>query len=205
MRRKAALAAGALLLIQCALAFPAQAAPPQTPALEAVLSPDSLTADASYNDQDVVFSDVISLSGTPYAKYEVFLESSASQPWAAICSPGYLTFWGDGSAPFNVTVRVPRLAAGQTARVWVESRATYEDTDFAGNISGSVHVTVGKLPQIPEGNGTGYPVFGTDFGKGSPVACTVLSLALVAVIAVLSVATCKLRGTRMGKPPGRSD
>jgi hypothetical protein len=59
----------------------------------------------------------------------------------------------------------------------VESRATTQDTDVAGNISGGVLVSVGELPR--SGGGDGDAFFGSvSGGTGPAVAALAVSAAI---------------------------
>jgi len=161
---------------------PGDAAPNPKPTLSVELGPAEQSLNASYDPQEVTFSGRITLGNAPYAKYEVFLDACDSPGWAASCTPDYLTFWGDGSAEFNINVTVPGRASGQTCRIWVESRATYEDVDVAGNISGSVYLTVGKLPENPDNTNTGNQFFGGVSGGSGTLGVMLAAVVIFLVI-----------------------
>ena len=182
MRLLALSLAVVLVLSLLAGAFPTDAAPNPKPTLSVELGPAEQALNASYDPQEATFSGRITLGNAPYAKYEVFLDACNNPGWAASCTPDYLTFWGAGSAEFTINVTAPGRASGQTCRIWVESRATYEDVDVAGNISGSVYLTVGKLPENPNNTNTGTQFFGgVSSGSGT------LAVMLAAVVIFLVI------------------
>jgi len=175
--------AAAVLIVLVLIGAPlAQAAPAPIPVLGVELWPADQSLNASYDAQETVFFGRITLENVPYAKYAVFLDACDNPSWATSCTPDYVTFWGSGSADFNISVRVPQITERKTAKIWVESRATYEDTDIAGNVSGMVYLTVGSLPVNTNIAQDGDPFFGGVSGGGSA-----LPYVLVAVAVLLSV------------------
>jgi len=183
MRLIAPLVAVVLVLSLLAGDFPTDAAPNPKPTLSVELAPAEQALNASYEAQVVTISGRITLGNAPYAKYEVFLDACSNPGWAATCTPNYVTFWGEGASDFQISVTVPQLATDQTCRIWIESRATYEDVDVAGNISGSVYVTVGKLPGTGNGTGTGGGTFfGTVSGGSGPLAVMLVAVAIFLVL-----------------------
>ena len=178
--RTAAILAAALIL----LAPLVQPAPAPKPSLKVDLWPGEQAVNYSSYVQDIVFFGRISLDDVPYAKYEVFLRSHDNPNWATSCTPDHVVFWGAGSAVFNLTVRVPMSAANQTAKIWVESRATYEDTDVAGNYSAPVFVTVGPLPANTNITQNGDRFFG---GVSKGTGTTTILLASVAMFIFVGI------------------
>ena len=191
MSRIAPLLAALMVLCLWAAAGPADAAAPSPPVLSVELRPAEQSLNASYEPQEVAFFGRITLSNAPYSRYEVYLDACIEPGWSASCTPDYVTFWGAGASDFSISVIVPQLAAGQTARVWVESRATYEDVDVAGDVSDSVYIKVGKLPANTGGGAGGgvEPFFGGVSGGGSaPVyAAAAAAVCLAAVLIAAAV------------------
>jgi len=201
MRRISAWLAGLMLAATCAVLFPAPAAAPSPPALSVELRPAEQSFNASYETQEVTFFGRITLSNAPYSKYEVFLDACSDPGWSASCTPDYVTFWGEGAADFKISVIVPHLATDRTARIWVESRATYEDVDVAGNVSGNVYITVGKLPENGGigGNG-GERFFGDVSGRSDPAPVILAGTAVfLAVGLILGFAFWRWRRNKAGK------
>jgi hypothetical protein len=197
MRRIAAWLAGLMMAASCAVLFPTAAAAPSPPALSVELRPAEQAVNASYEPQELTFHGRITLSNAPYSRYEVYLDACIEPGWSASCTPDYVTFWGEGSSDFSICVIVPQFAADKTARVWVESRATYEDVDVAGDISDSVYINVGKLPAATGGGGSagGEPFFGGVSGGGRAPDPVVL-VAAVCLPAALIVAAVLWRRRR---------
>jgi hypothetical protein len=186
MKISGALAAALMVLASCAAAFPSDAATAPKPTLAVELWPADQALNASYKTQEVTFFGRITLGNAPYSKYEVFLDACIDPGWSASCSPDYVTFWGDGSADFQISVTVPQLETDRTARVWVESRATYEDVDVAGNVSGMVHLSVGKLPGNGTGSGSGDRFFGAVSGGSGGTAVLLVSAAIFVTVGFIS-------------------
>ena len=182
MKCVCALVAALMLLTVPAGAPTGQAAPVPKPSLSVDLSPAEQAVNYSSYVQDIVFFGRISLDDVPYAKYEVFLRSHDNPTWATSCTPDYVVFWGTGSAVFNLTVRVPMAESNHTTKIWVESRATYEDTDIAGNISAPVFVTVGPLPANPNLTQNGDRFFGTVSGGSRTTTILLASVAIFVVV-----------------------
>lgn len=196
MRRIAAWLAGLVMLAACALVLPAAAAAPSPPVLSVELRPAEQAVNASYESQEVTIFGRITLGNAPYSKYEVFLDACIDPGWSASCTPDYVTFWGDGAADFKICVIVPQHASERTARVWVESRATYEDVDVAGDVSDSVQIHVGKLPANTAGGGGGEPFFGGVSGGGPALAYAIVAAAVCLPVALIAAAIAWRRRRR---------
>jgi len=190
-----------LVIASWAATSPAGAATPPKPTLSVELRPDEQNLNASYETQEVFIFGRITLGNAPYAKYEVFLDACIDPGWSASCTPDYVTFWGEGAADFKISVIVPFLETDRTARVWVESRATYEDVDVAGNVSGSVYITVGKLPGSGGSGGTGGEgFFGSVSGGSGPAPLLLAGTAVFLVIgSLLGFAFWRWRRKKAGK------
>jgi len=189
--RTAAILAAALIL----LAPLVQPAPAPKPSLKVDLWPGEQAVNYSSYVQDIVFFGRISLDDVPYAKYEVFLRSHDNPNWATSCTPDHVVFWGAGSAVFNLTVRVPMAESNHTTKIWVESRATYEDTDIAGNISAPVFVTVGPLPVNPNITQNGDRFFGPVSGGSRTATILLASVAIFVVVGfILGVLVWRRKG-----------
>jgi hypothetical protein len=198
MERFALLAAATMLASFLAGVPPGQAAPAPKPSLKVDLWPAEQGLNASYDPQSLTFFGRITLDNVPYAKYEVFLKSCDNPSWATSCTPDYVTFWGTGSADFNISVTVPQLATRQTAKIWVESRATYEDTDVAGNVSGMIYLTVGTLPENGNVTHGGDAFFGPASG-GISVLPMVLLAAVICVPVVCIYTVIRWRRKKKAK------
>ena len=195
----AVLMSAAILLSSILIGAPtAWPAPPVKPVLKVELWPPEQSFGASYEPRDVKFGGRVTLDNAVYAKYEVFLESNDNPTWATSPTPDYVVFWGTGSADFNITVRIPAAAARQTAKIWVESRVTYEDVDVAGNISAPVYLSVGALPPNTNNTTTGGSSAGPAAGDipAGPVLFLVVVICVPAICIWLLVRRLRKRGSR---------
>ena len=188
----AAVIVGALLLA----APRVQPAPVPKPTLAVELWPAEQALNASYEVREVTISGRMTLGNAPYAKYEVFLDACIDQGWAASCTPDYVTFWGDGASDFKISVTVPQLATDRTARIWVESRATYEDVDVAGNVSAPVYLTVGKLPGTGTDGGGGTFLSPVSGGSGPPAVMLVAVAIFLVIGFILGFVVWRWKGRR---------
>jgi hypothetical protein len=173
-----------LALVVLALCLPpVRSAPAVLPVIKADLSPVEQSLNASSNTQNFSFSGRVALSSPAYVKYEVFLRACDDTPWSTHCSPDYFVFWGSGSGDFNISIVVPGGSAGHTAKIWVESRATFNDNEVAGNISAPVFLTIGAMPANGNQTGTGD----ARVGNASPGPALLPAVLIAAIIIVPAV------------------
>ena len=188
-----------IALVVLGLGLPqARTAPAVLPALSVDLSPAEQGLNASLDDQAHSFSGSIALSSPAYAKYEVFLRADDDTPWSTHISPDYFVFWGSGSGDFNISIIVPGGSANHTARIWVESRATYNDNEVASNISAPVFLTVGAMPASGDQTGTGDAHVGSPTG-GPALLPAVVIAAMIIVVAVSAYGLSRRRRKRDGR------
>lgn len=180
-----------LLLLAGLFAGPAEAA--NAPVEVAViLSPTQQTINGTGNESPLVqYAGNVRVDTLPFLRAVVSLDPSCDIGWPVSIDPPQMVFGaGGGTAPFNLTVRVPPHVSNNTTAVRVKAVATAgilsAETESAAVliVTGSAPpppsndtTAVLKIDITPPGNGPAPVVFNWMHGVGLAAAVTVAGVA----------------------------
>jgi hypothetical protein len=134
------------LIIMMLFAPMMQAASPVYPELSLSISPAEVSLAASPNYQEVRFEGAAALDNPSGVPVIVTLSGKVTEGWLTTCSPNLLNFYGSGSMPFNLTLRVDAGACNKTVRAWAEGDALIHGETVSSNQSQKSTIILGDLP-----------------------------------------------------------